>query len=99
MKSKVSAGLLRDSPVLSCARRLQRPSSPQISINSSPTESNSYHAASFARFAAYNAGQPLQGECRRFDPVSTHHLSFRSALEAPGVELSTGVSLLQPGSL
>jgi hypothetical protein len=46
----------------------------RFSINSSPTESNSYDSALFARFAAYAAGQPLQGECRRFDPVSTHQL-------------------------
>ena len=41
------------------------------SINSSPTGSNSCHGL-YARFAACAAGQPLQGECRRFDPVSTH---------------------------
>jgi hypothetical protein len=44
----------------------------RFSINSSPTESNSCHTALYTRFAACAAGQPLQGECRRFDPVSTH---------------------------
>jgi hypothetical protein len=44
----------------------------RFSIDSSPTESNSYHTALYARSAACAAGQPLQGECRRFDPVSTH---------------------------
>ena len=63
-------GTLLCSPVLDACNG--RPTH-RFSINSSPTESNSYHTALFARFAAYNAGQPLQGECRRFDPVSTHH--------------------------
>jgi hypothetical protein len=30
------------------------------------------HTALYAIFAACPAGQPLQGECRRFEPVSTH---------------------------
>ena len=55
----------------------------RFSINSSPTESNSYQKALYARFAAYVAGQPLQGECRRFDPVSTHHFGRPARFLAP----------------
>jgi hypothetical protein len=61
-------GTLLCSPVLdNCNGRPAH----RFSINSSPTESNSCHTALYARFAAYAAGQPLQGECQRFDPVST----------------------------
>jgi hypothetical protein len=45
----------------------------RFSINSSPTESNSSKYALIPDFPGFHAGQPLQGECRRFDPVSTHH--------------------------
>src|ERR1700758_121716 len=51
---------------LSCAlmcstRRNGRPAH-RFSINSSPTESNGYQTALYARFAACAAAQPLQGD-------------------------------------
>jgi hypothetical protein len=71
-KQRCPAGFLRDSPVLDACngRPVHR-----FSINSSPTKSNSCHSALYARFAACAAGQPLQGERRRFESVSTRQSS------------------------
>jgi hypothetical protein len=44
----------------------------RFSINPSPTESNTSKYALIPDSPGFHAGQPLQGECRRFDPVSTH---------------------------
>jgi len=44
----------------------------QVVINFSPAESSNYKFGSFVEVRSYPARSPLQGECRRFDPVSTH---------------------------
>jgi hypothetical protein len=66
----------------------------RFSINSSPTESNSYHTALYTRFAASAAGQPLQGECRRFEPVSTHQNQYVAILITFHVHFLSTISRL-----
>ena len=65
-------GIAKPCGTLLCSTRATAVPPTRFLINSSPTESNSCHTALYPRFAACAAGQPLQGECRRFDPVSTH---------------------------
>jgi hypothetical protein len=58
--------------VLSCARRSQRPSSPQVSINFVANGIRQLQIQLPTEIRDCRAGSPLQGEGRRFDPVSTH---------------------------
>jgi hypothetical protein len=83
-----SRGALRDSrgtlpcpAVLFCARRSQRPSSTQFSINSSPTESGSYKTGSQPRFALTPPGRPYKANVGGSIPSAptkqiTHLLTF-----------------------
>jgi hypothetical protein len=62
--------------VLSCARRLQRPSDPQVFDQFLANRIKQLPYGLVCEIcAASAAGQPLQGEWRRFDPVSTHQLN------------------------
>jgi len=55
-------GTLPSLSVLFCARRSQRPSSTQFSINSSLTESGSYKTGSQPRFALTPPGRPYKAD-------------------------------------
>jgi hypothetical protein len=72
-------GTLPCRSVLSCARRSQRPSSPQVSINFVANRIRQLQIQLLTEIRNCSVGPPLQGECRRFDPVSTHQLSCYSA--------------------
>jgi hypothetical protein len=73
-----SAGNLRDSPVPFCALLCST-----IATAVQPTGLDQFVANGIRQLQNplttetrnCPAGSPLQGECRRFDPVSTHHSS------------------------
>src|SRR6267378_1341259 len=65
-------GTLPSPSVLSCARRSQRPSSPQVLDQFVANGIRQLQNRLSTETRNCPAGSPLQGECRRFDPVSTH---------------------------
>jgi hypothetical protein len=70
-----SRGTLPCPPVLFCARRSQRPSSPQVSINFVANGIRQLQIQLPTEVRDCHAGSPLQGEGRRFETVSTHQAS------------------------
>jgi len=65
-------GTLLCPTMLSCARRSQRPSSHTVFDQFTANRIRQLRFRHSAQFRSRPAGSPLQGECRRFDPVSTH---------------------------
>ena len=91
--STVSLRDFRVPHCVSCARRSQRPSGHTVFDSFTANRIRQLRFSAFRRLHSRPTGSPLQGECRRFDPVSTHQSNqSRTRFSAHPVSRSTVIA-------